>query len=157
MKPSFFTSRSSIGNGSVLLILVFSVLCLTIFALLTISSARAEQNLTERTAASVAAYYQADSLAEEVFSLIRASISEDQGIPDAVLGVAVTSYAASNYGEKYITYSIAVGEANLLAVSLIFYQTRDEFDIEQWRLIPAAEWQPEEEFHLWDGKFVTGD
>lgn len=149
------SNRSGIGNGSAFLIVIFSVLCLAVFALLTVSSAKAEQNLARRTADSVTAYYQADSTAEVVFAGLRAGLRADGDIPGEIAGIALTHYDAVSYGQVYITYSIEVDDANLLAVGLIYDQPEQQFAIAQWRLVSATEWQPEEEFHLWNGKFYV--
>lgn len=64
----------NIGTSSVLLI--FFVLCLVSFAALSLSSALADQKLTNRSQEKTTSYYQACSIAEGKLSEIDAELSE---------------------------------------------------------------------------------
>ena len=57
--------------GASSLLVIFAVLCLTVFCLLTISTAKAELRLSEVSANAVSDYYKADMQAEMIFSKIR--------------------------------------------------------------------------------------
>lgn len=59
---------SPIGVGVITLIDVLLVLCLTIFSILTYSSARADLKLSQVNADAVTAYYAADSEAAELYA-----------------------------------------------------------------------------------------
>ena len=59
-----------IVGGSSLLV-IFAVLCLTVFALLGLSTMQAGTRLSQTTMQAVSAYYQADCQAEEVFARLR--------------------------------------------------------------------------------------
>jgi hypothetical protein len=61
------------------LLVIFSALCLTVFTLLTISTARAERRLSDVSAEAVSAYYNADTEAELIFAQIR-----DGKVPEGV-------------------------------------------------------------------------
>lgn len=61
--PSMFGASS--------LLVVFAVLCLTVFCLLTIGTARSELKLSEVSAEAITNYYKADSQAENIFSQLR--------------------------------------------------------------------------------------
>ena len=63
-KKSF--SPPVIGGSS--LLVIFSVLCLTVFALLSLSTVLADQRLEDASVKAVAAYYEADCAAEEIFA-----------------------------------------------------------------------------------------
>ena len=68
MKNKHF-SPPFVGVCSLLVIL--AILCMTVFAILTVSSAKSEQRLSQISADAVAAYYRADAEAEIIFSDIR--------------------------------------------------------------------------------------
>jgi Tfp pilus assembly protein PilX len=68
MKAKSF-SPPLVGGAS--LLVIFAVICLTVFALLTVSTANAEQRLSRVSANAVSAYYKADAAAEIIFSEIR--------------------------------------------------------------------------------------
>lgn len=58
-----------LGGSS--LLTIFAVLCLTVFALLSVTTVTARQRLSENALASVIAYYEADTQAELVFAQLR--------------------------------------------------------------------------------------
>ena len=70
-------SPPMIGGSS--LLVIFSVLCLTVFALLSLSTVLADQRLSTASVENVAAYYEADTQAEEIFARLR-----NGEMPDAV-------------------------------------------------------------------------
>ena len=57
--------------GSSSLLVIFAVLCLTVFCLLTLSTAKAELRLSEVSAKATVDYYKADAEAENIFAMIR--------------------------------------------------------------------------------------
>ena len=59
----------AVGGSS--LLVIFTVLCLTIFALLGLETVRADCRLTDAAAQSVASYYSADAQAESIVSVLR--------------------------------------------------------------------------------------
>ena len=68
----------AVGGSS--LLVIFTVLCLTVFALLGLETVRANCRLTDAAADSVASYYAADAQAESIVALLRTG-----EIPDYVL------------------------------------------------------------------------
>jgi hypothetical protein len=63
--------------GASALLVIFSVLCLTVFAMLSLSTAQAERRLSDTSAAAARAYYAADLEAEEIFARLRAGEQVD--------------------------------------------------------------------------------
>ena len=75
-------SPAAVGGSS--LLVIFAVLCLTVFSLLSLSSVQAERRLAAAATQSVVDYYQADLRAEEIFARLRdgeqiAGIEENDG------------------------------------------------------------------------------
>ena len=62
-------SPPTVGGTS--LLIIFAVLCLTIFALLAMSTVQADSRLSEVSANASAAYYTADLEAETIFAKLR--------------------------------------------------------------------------------------
>lgn len=62
-------SPPAIGGSS--LLVIFSVLCLTVFALLSLSTVLADRRISTASVEAVAAYYEADTRAEEIFARLR--------------------------------------------------------------------------------------
>ena len=68
--------QAQIGTSS--LVLIFTVLALVIFSTLSLSSARVDQRLAEKTAQHVDAYYKADGLGEETLRDINRRLEESE-------------------------------------------------------------------------------
>lgn len=62
--------------GGISILMVFVVLCLTTFGLLTLATARAEMRLTEKNAQSVAAYYESSGRMQELLAEIDGALKE---------------------------------------------------------------------------------
>lgn len=69
MKKREGISIPIVGVGS--LLATFAVLCLTVFALLQLSTIRAEEHLADAAAEAVSEYYLADYQAEQIFAQLR--------------------------------------------------------------------------------------
>lgn len=70
--------------GGSSLLTIFAVLCLTLFSLLSLTTARAEQRLALASAEAAAGWYRADSQAQEIFARLRGGeqpscVREDNG------------------------------------------------------------------------------
>lgn len=103
--------------GGISLLVIFSVLCLTVFSLLTISTALAEKRLSDVSANAVSAYYSADLEAERIFASIRRG-----EIPDTV---TVT--------ENCYSYTTSITETLSLQVELLYENGR--WIVLQWRSV----------------------
>lgn len=62
--------RPPFSMGGISILMVFVMLCLTTFGVLTLATARAEMRLTQKNAQSVASYYAAASKTQEILAQI---------------------------------------------------------------------------------------
>ena len=67
-------SMPTINAGGAIVIIIFVVLCLTIFGLLSFATAFADKRLADRTLVSVQEFYAADTLAEQTLAEIFAEV-----------------------------------------------------------------------------------
>jgi len=65
-----------VNTGSVSLIMIFTVLCLTVFAILTLVSANAEYKLSEKYAKSIDEYYANDYNATDFINMVQKNTAE---------------------------------------------------------------------------------
>ena len=93
-------SAPAVGGSS--LLVIFAVLCLTVFALLSLSTVQAEKRMADAAAEAVADYYAADLKAQEVFARLRTG--------ETVGGVLVD-------GNRY-HYSCSISKPSLNASTL---------------------------------------
>lgn len=110
MKKEKRTSPPVIGGTS--LFMIFAVLCLTVFTLLTISTAVSDRRLSDVSANAVAAYYAADLEAETILASLRRG-----EIPDGVtLEDGVYSYVTAVSETQFLEVSVTLenGEWRIL-------------------------------------------
>ena len=122
-----------IVGGSSLLV-IFAVLCLTVFALLGLSTVQAGGRLSQAMADSVAAYYEADCMAEEIYARLR--------VGEMPAGVIQT-------GDTY-KYTCPVSETNELQVEL--RQIGDQWEVIRWKTVSTVAWESDDSLDLWDGE-----
>ena len=138
--------RNAVGLGGASLVLIFSILCLAIFAVLALSSANREKTLTDRLKASTEAYYAADSRAVEIEVKLREALARGE-TPSEIDGVTVTAQ-----NDTY-TYACPIDERRTLAVVLKAARNQLPVTLQtlQWCEISTADWTPQEELDVWKG------
>lgn len=77
MKIRNSSTPPMIGSSS--LLVIFAVLCLTVFSLLSLGTAQADDRLNNASIKAVTDYYEADLKAEQIFSRLRENL-----LPDSV-------------------------------------------------------------------------
>lgn len=132
MDKRTFRPPSTIGAAS--LLTVFAVLCLVIFALLSLSTVSANERLSEASRASVEAYYEADCRAEAILAELRAG-----EMPE---GVAVQ-------GDTY-SYTCPISDTQALAVTV--RAEGESFEILRWQAVSTVDWAGDDSLPVWDGK-----
>ncbi len=105
-----------VGGSS--LLVIFAVLCLTIFTLLALSTVQADGRLSDASIKAVSDYYAADLEAEKILSLLR------QGkMPDGV-----------TRQEDIFSYSCRISDTQDLVVEVI--PGNDTWTILRWQAVP---------------------
>ncbi|MDD4076295.1 MAG: hypothetical protein PHC80_09370, partial [Eubacteriales bacterium] len=118
-----------------------AMLCMTVFSMLSLLTAKNDETLTEKTVAYTAAYYRADAEAQRVLADIFAAREANAPLP---VGVVQSG--------KTLTYSVPVNEAAMLCVTL---QEDDAgvYTVESYGVQPAQTETPQEEpLELWRKK-----
>ena len=115
MKNKRFSIPAPIGAAT--LFVIFAALCLTVFCLLSISTAETERRLTETSAKAAAAYYTADCEAERIFAELRAG-----RMPDTV----------TSDGDR-CSYICPISDTLSLYVELL--RTDNGWSILQWQAV----------------------
>lgn len=115
MKKQEQFSLPATGGSS--LLVIFAVLCLVVFALLSLNTVLAEKRISEASAQAVSDWYAADLRAQEIFAKLRAG--------EETAGIIRT-------GENY-RYTVPVSGSQTLLVSL--RKTEDRWEILSWQAI----------------------
>ena len=125
--------------GASALLVIFAVLCLTVFALLTLSTAAADSRLSQDAADAVEAYYQADSQAEALWARLR-----DGEQPEKV------SEITEETGSTVYKYTVPISQEQELQVCL---RLKDgTWTVVQWQAVSTVDWQADEDLTVWGGE-----
>lgn len=122
------------AGGSSLLV-IFGILAMTVFALLSLTSALARQRLAEHSLEAVSAYYEADNRAEAVFAALRAG-----ELPPEV----------AQAGNVY-SFSCEISENQQLMVEL--KEQMGTWSVVRWQAVPGSTETDTEALPVWDGSF----
>lgn len=125
-------SPPAVGGSS--LLVIFAVLCLTVFALLGLSTVQADGRLSDASAGAVSAYYVADCQAETVLAQLRCG-ELPQGVTAA--------------GDTY-SYTCPISDTQTLAVEVRL--TGETWTVLRWQAVSTADWQSDGGLDLWDGQ-----
>lgn len=130
MKKQETFSPAAVGGSS--LLVIFAVLCLTVFALLSLSSVQAERRLADAATQSVLDYYEADLRAEEILARLRsgeeiAGLKEENG--------------------KF-EFEVPISGRQTLAVALA--RQGDDWVVLRWQMV-TREGEPDDTLNVWKG------
>lgn len=150
-KESF--SPPAIGGSS--LLTVFAVLALTVFALLSLSTVRADVRLADAAAEAVTGYYAADCKAQEILARLRnGETPEGVTYQDGTVGVMRTSpeppgLVLQDEPMFQAEYSVPISDTQELQVTVLLRGA--DYEVVNWRAAPSQEWTGGENFSVWDG------
>lgn len=132
-------NKGTPGLGIATLVLLFSVLTLCVFAVLSLSAARNELQLSRRYAQSVTDYYEADTQAAEIRQRLLSAAD-----PQAEAEILRSEGLDIVWTSAYYAYTVPVDEALSLAVEL-----DEKGQPLRWQLISTGQWQPQEALPVW--------
>lgn len=119
--------------GASSLLAIFGILCLTVFALLSLTSVTASTRLSESSLSAVTAYYEADAQAEATFARLR-----NGELPQGV----------KTEGDLY-RYEVPITQSRSLFVEL--RRNADTWTVLRWQEV-AQPLQIDDTIPVWDGK-----
>lgn len=130
--------KSIISTGTTSIVLIFVMLSLLTFAVLSLVSAQANLRLSRKSAERTTAYYEAENAANDILAgLIRAaredpaSLQEDGRVQD---GLA--------------RYEVPLGEDQVLAVEAVLPVDGQELEITRWQAVSRYDWSADEPLDL---------
>lgn len=146
------------GVGYVSVMLIFAIICLTIFAVLSFKAALSTDSFNERSGEFLKQYYTADTSAKETLSKLNdcafeaknSEFFEEEFEENAkkIDGVSVkrvqSGFSAS--------YSVSINERQMLAVNVVF-DANGKYTIMQWQSQNVFEENSNSHLNVWDGSF----
>ena len=138
-------NKSGIGIGSASVVLVFTVLCLTVFSLISYTTAANDKALTDVEARLVKSFYKVDTIAECILAEL---IAADK-MPDHLGGVKITSRWDWDLTAETAEFSCVASDGKELYVKVAFYG--NEYDILSWRMRNTGVWETDDDLPVWPG------
>ena len=138
-------NKSGIGVGSASIMLVFAVLCLTIFSLITYVVAENDRALVDARVSLVTGYYGADYAAESIIANILAA----ETIPEQIEGIDIRHGWDEDRGAETTYFSHPINDTKSLFVNLVI--TGNSYEILSWKMYDTDEWEYDGSINLWTG------
>ena len=159
--------RSAASVGITSLVLIFVMLCLLTFSVLSLVSARADLRLSQRSAARTSAYYDAENRASDILLSVientEACLAEAGG-SEAAFCAEIRERLDGQDGilftdEHTLCYEVPLESEQLLCVSLELsfnpYEDGCHYRILEWRTESVHEWETDEPLPLLDQETLS--
>ena len=140
-KESF--SPPALGGSS--LLVVFAVLALTVFALLSLSTVRADVRLGDAAADSVCGYYRADGKAQEILARLRSG--------ECPAEAELHPEDAWTLMDRY-TYTVPISDTQELQVEVLVNPADGSYSIRRWQAVAVGAWEYDDTLDVWDGEII---
>jgi len=140
-------NKGGMGVGSASIMLVFAVLCLTVFSLISLSVAQNDKALVDAETQLVVSYYRADELATRVL----AEILKKNTAPDSetILGVDIKSYYDTSREKTVTRFTCPMNDTKELGVEVAIHD--GTYDIISWRMHDTGNWDIDTSIPVWQG------
>lgn len=134
---------SIISTGVTSVVLIFVMLSLLTFSVLSLVSAQADLRLSRKSADRTTDYYEAENRANAILTGL---LTADD--PDAFAAASAVTLT----GDGRAVYQVPLGEDQVLAVELTLPADGQPCRIERWQAVSGYEWAPDNTLDL----FGTG-
>lgn len=148
---------STINIGSSSMLVVFIILCLVTFSVLSVASANNDRKYSEKIADRTTAYYEASNKAEELLSQIDDKLKQvyeqyNAGYLSQVPDVLTSIDGIDTSGFPSVSFSVPINDTQTLSVSLLIQIPEKEGDtfytITSWKEISTEVWNGDEPMNL---------
>ena len=137
------TRTPVISTGAASIVLIFVMLSLLTFAVLSLVSAQADLRLSQKSAGRTTDYYAAENQAGDVLlGLLRAQAEDAGSLADyaAQAGVSLAGDRAA--------YEVPLGEDQALAVEVLLPADGQDLQIIRWQAVSRYDWAPDDSLQL---------
>ena len=150
--------KHKVNIGLTSLILIFIILCLATFSLLSLSSARGDQSLAVRSAQAVTVYYRADAQGEKWLKQADAILQKETiGVmsQDEIKTLAgnVALELGCNVDEKtgYISTDICMERGQALHIDLALTGNENRYEVKSWYVYDSGNYEIDDSMPVWGG------
>lgn len=152
------TRKIAMGVGYVSVMLIFAVICLTIFAVMSFKAAMSTDTFNDRSGEFLKQYYAADTKAKETLSRLndgmqaaRGSMFLEEEFEEAASALEGVSVKQSPDGFS-VSYTVPINDRQVLAVEIRF-DNDGKYTIERWQSVVVSGENSDEHLGVWDGTF----
>ncbi len=151
-------NKRSMGTGYVTIMLIFALLCLTVFAVLSFQAAYADERLSARAQEYTQQFYTADSHAKEILAQLDGYAAQAAGSPffaeEFALEAGGTAAVTPCAEGARAAYSCEINERQSLSVCVTFFASPDggRYRIDRWQTTAQTD-DEEAPLGVWDGSF----
>ena len=122
-------NTAGVGSGASTLVMIFVLLCLVIFACLTLVTASGDSRLSRKLADRTTEYYAACNLAEEKLADIRRELQAGT-VPET-------------------SYVFPVSDSQELQVEIALSAEEGGFSITRWQVVSTQVWEADDSLSVW--------
>lgn len=140
------TKKQMMSVGSASIVMIFTVLCLTVFSTLAYETAYHEYRLAEKNLQAVEQYFAADYQAEKLYHDIEEKMLAGKAAEE--ICTMLPNVAKNDDGD--FRYAVPIDAGQRLAVVLRPKQTG--LQVMQWKTEATQAWEYKETLDVWDGE-----
>lgn len=158
-------SKSFFNIGITSVVLIFVMLCLLTFSVLSVASARADLRLSQKSARRTTAYYESYNNAVGILREIAACINSQhdqtdetlyfQNIKEQLDGKNGISFS----DEQHLSYSVSLDSEQMLAVSLTLsftsFENGNYYRIDMWKAVSTHKWDPDTDLPVLNSENIS--
>lgn len=149
------SSRNKVNIGASSLILIFIVLCMATFGLLSLSSAQGDLKLAERNAEAVQGYYDADRKGQQWLREVDQVLMEEmQGGKDSTqCSLDIKDRLGDLYDREsgLIATDIPMDRGQSLRIELILMCGEMRYEVKSWYVYQSDEYEIDNSMPVWGG------
>ncbi len=147
-----------ISTGTTSIVLIFVLLSMLTFAVLSLVSAQANLRLSEKSAQRTADYYAAENAANDVLLALNDAIAGAVPAADDAAGFCAAVRAAAPAGVQFpaddtLYYEVPLGEEQVLAVTLQLcwpaQADGSHYTITAWQAVTRYDWQADTDLDVY--------
>jgi hypothetical protein len=146
--------RANIGGPS--LILIFIVMCLVTFGMLSLSAAKNERDLAQRNASAVTEYYLTDVEGEEFYQMVLGEVKDikksgiEAGAYEEILKQELGDYYHPE--DKTVSTQIPMAHSQALLIELFpSFEGEGDVRVAKWKVIHTEDYAVDTTMPVWDG------
>lgn len=158
-------SKSFFNIGITSVVLIFVMLCLLTFSVLSVVSARADLSLSQKSARRTTAYYESYNSAVEILKEIVACIDSQrdqtdetlyfQNIKEQLDGENGISFS----DDQHLSYSVSLDSEQMLTVSLTLsftpFENGNYYRIDMWKTISTHKWNSDSDLPVLNSENIS--